>query len=246
MRTKAHPCRLLRRRAWRAASRCLVAGLLVLSGVSASLADIEVLERERFPFHDALAGGCLTADTGPSTKPGTFDLVPGTYGAAVAAPRVITYRVAVEQGLPVDAPCFAELVDHILAHANGWTRTERFAFRRVAADEPASAVITLAAPGTVDRRCHPLRTNGFFSCWNGARAMINFRQWSGKGRFRGADLRLYRAYLINHEMGHRLGFVHRRCPRRGQLAPVMMQQTKGVGSCRLNAWPTADELPGDS
>lgn len=223
-----------------------MAVLLAVAVPAASLADTEVLEREGFPFHDELARGCLTADEVRPSKPGHFVSVAGSFASAVEAPRVVTYRVEVEQGLPVDAGCFAALVDHILAHENGWSRSGLFAFRRVSGKEPASAVITLAAPASVDRRCRPFRTNGFFSCWNGARAMINFRQWSGKGRFRGDDLRRYRGYLINHEMGHRLGFGHRRCPGLGRAAPVMMQQTKGVGSCRLNPWPTAAELPGGS
>lgn len=221
----------------------LAAALAVTLASSPALADTEVLEREGFPLHDALRDGCLTGDPAEARHSGTFQPVRGAFESSGEGPQVITYRVEVEEGLPVDADCFATLVDHVLGHENGWGRSGRFVFRRMA-DGPVSARITLAAPPTVNRMCRPLRTNSFFSCWNGGRAMINFRQWSGRGRFRGEDLRLYRAYLINHEVGHRLGFGHRGCPGRSHKAPVMMQQTKTLGRCVLNAWPTAAELPG--
>ncbi len=48
--------------------------------------------------------------------------------------------------------------------------------------------------------------------------------------------------VVNHETGHWLGKGHARCPGKGRLAPVMMQQSKGTHGCRFNPWPTAAEL----
>lgn len=48
--------------------------------------------------------------------------------------------------------------------------------------------------------------------------------------------------VINHEVGHRLGFGHATCPGPGQLAPVMMQQSISLAGCKFNPWPVAGEL----
>ena len=48
----------------------------------------------------------------------------------------------------------------------------------------------------------------------------------------------YQAYVINHEMGHALGYGHSKAVTGGPCA-VMYQQTRGTGSevCVANAWP---------
>jgi hypothetical protein len=67
--------------------------------------------------------------------------------------------------------------------------------------------------------------------------MLNAWRWAHGAEAYGKDVSAYRQYLVNHEVGHRLGHGHVGCPARGKRAPVMMQQTKSVGSCKANPWP---------
>jgi len=43
----------------------------------------------------------------------------------------------------------------------------------------------------------------------------------------------YRQYMVSHEMGHSLGHEHDKCLGSGP-APIMMQQTLGIGTCSPN------------
>ena len=91
------------------------------------------------------------------------------------------------------------------------------------------------------------------SCYNPAsstsqpRVFINEARWvRGAVPFQG-DVGSYRQYLINHEVGHAIGYQrHEPCGENGELAPVMMQQTFSTnnnddapGSTRNGSSPTA-------
>jgi hypothetical protein len=96
----------------------------------------------------------------------------------------------------------------------------------------------VATPETVDALCARagLRTAGIYSCWNGRFAALNARRWEvGADGF--PDIATYRTYLVNHEVGHGLGYGHLGCPATGEPAPVMMQQSKGLADCVANGWP---------
>ena len=101
--------------------------------------------------------------------------------------------------------------------------------------------LAASGPGTLGQAIRAidegLRTLGEVSCWNGRFAALNVTRWR-----RGADgfpgpLSAYRRYVLNHEVGHGLGYDHRACPRRGARAPVMQQQTFRTRPCRPNGWP---------
>jgi hypothetical protein len=109
---------------------------------------------------------------------------------------------------------------------------------RVADPAQATIRIIVAAPDTVDAICATvgLNTAGIFSCWTGRIAALNSMRWaSGATGF--DDLETYRTYLVNHEVGHAFGYGHVGCPGDGEPAPVMMQQSKGLGRCVANGWP---------
>ncbi len=94
--------------------------------------------------------------------------------------------------------------------------------------------IILASPCTVDRLCAPLNTGGYYSCRRGSKVILNVNRWTGATSWWPAPLKTYRRYLVNHEVGHYLGYGHVSCPPSGRLAPVMQQQTISLGSCVAN------------
>ena len=77
------------------------------------------------------------------------------------------------------------------------------------------------------------------------RTMFSLQNWSTvpgpvAGRY---NLRAYRIYLVTHECGHMLGLSHARCSgTRHRPAPVMLQQTRGLGHCTPNTWPLDREF----
>lgn len=154
--------------------------------------------------------------------------------------RVVRFMVEVEGGLRIARAEFAGLVTRVLNARRGWGAGE-IGFRRVGRP-PARFRVALTSPGTTDRMCAPLDTQGIYSCHQDGRAILNAFRWRrGAKSYRG-KLDRYRIYLVNHEVGHALGHsAHRPCPAAGARAPLMMQQTKGVGPCRANPWPTAAE-----
>jgi hypothetical protein len=153
---------------------------------------------------------------------------------------VIRYLVEVERGLPFDSRSFAVRVHQILNDPRGWGHGGRLRFVRTD-HGPVRVRVALTSPDLTDRSCLPVHTGGELSCWDGPRSVINAKRWGTGAATYGGDLASYREYVINHEVGHQLhGPDHASCPKRGALAPVMVQQTKGLGGCRPNPWPFPD------
>jgi hypothetical protein len=133
-------------------------------------------------------------------------------------------------------------VEAILADPRGWTGDGRLRLQRVGPGGPHDFTVYLATPDTRDDLC-PGRRDGYTSCRNGERVVVNVARWvHGVPRY-GAGLDTYRQYVVTHEVGHRLGHGHERCPGRGRPAPVMQQQTLGLQGCVANPWPLVRGRP---
>jgi hypothetical protein len=169
---------------------------------------------------------------------GHLRVVSGTSRPAGKGP-VRRFMVEVQAGLGIDRSAFAAAVERILADPRGWTSTNAIALRRVARD-PVAFRVTLASPKRTDELCAPMATLGRYSCFNEGRAVINAGRWLSGAHTYGR-LSRYRAYLINHEVGHALGLPHLACHAVNRRAPVMLQQTIGLSGCRANPWPTKSE-----
>lgn len=210
----------------------------------------------------------ILPDGGPFTEAGakTWHVVPGaTPKVGEGTTKTFTYSVEVEDGVDTASiggdEAFARMVTETLSNPKSWTHNPQFAFQRT--DDPAVVPdfrVSLTSPMTVREGCGydiPIET----SCFNPAyltdqpRVFLNEARWvRGAVPFQG-DVGSYRQYLINHEVGHAIGYQkHEPCGENGALAPIMMQQTFSVSNddnarfdpesvqadgrtCRFNPWP---------
>lgn len=174
------------------------------------------------------------ATTFPQRGRGTFRAASVVDVAGSGSARDRRYTVQVERGLPQDRDRFARDVARVLGAERGW-RSDGWSFTQVR--ERPDFTVLLASPDTVDRLCAPLLTRGEVSCRSGDRVVLNVKRWVRGVTYYGDDLRGYRTYLVNHEVGHALGKFHVGCPTPGAKAPVMLQQSKGLQGCVKNPWP---------
>ena len=170
----------------------------------------------------------ILPDGGPYTEAGakTWHIVPG------ADPKVgqgttksFTYTVEVEDGIDTTPfggdENFARMVSQTLANPKSWTHNPQFAFTRIDSGQPDFRV-SLTTPMTAREGCGyeiPIET----SCYNPSfgpdgqpRVFLNEARWvRGAVPFQG-DVGAYRQYLINHEVGHAIGYPrHEPCGENG-------------------------------
>jgi hypothetical protein len=237
---------------------------------SAGTAIIGAPPRGVTEFDVGLPTGIVPAG-GPYTEAGerTWHIVPGTtpqVGQGTA--KVFKYTVEVENGIDTSSfggdEGFASMVTETLDNPKSWTHNPQFAFQRIDASTPdlkPDFRVSLTSPMTVREGCgYEIQLES--SCYNPIygpnaepRVFINLARWvRGAMPFQG-DIGSYRQYLINHEVGHAIGYTtHEPCERNGALAPIMMQQTFSTSdndatrfdpeyvkpdgkTCRFNSWP---------
>jgi hypothetical protein len=148
--------------------------------------------------------------------------------------KTVTYLTRVDPDVRYDGARFASEVDMYLADPEGW-ESKGYNFVRVGLRQktPKTVVIQLSSPSTIGKSgCE----NPSLSCavMNGTELHVNAMRWMRGSKESGLPLQEYRQYVISHEMGHILGNDHVKCPGAGQSAPIMMQQTLGIGSCVPN------------
>ncbi|GIF22464.1 lipoprotein [Paractinoplanes tereljensis] len=153
---------------------------------------------------------------------------------------LLRYHVAVERDIHgITAADFATTVTATLRDPRSWTGTGEWRLQRVGPADQADFTISLVTPKTRDALCDGA-ADGYTSCRSHDDVVINVARWVKGVPGYGASLDVYRQYVINHEVGHRLGQAHELCPAKGDPAPVMQQQTLGLHGCQPNPWPVRD------
>lgn len=177
----------------------------------------------------------------PTSGADTFTTVTVPQTTTATTGRVISYALQIENGIGADNAQVAQTIGADLLDARGWQGVDHVRFVQLTAAQLAAGVkptafITLASPKTVDTLCAH-RTEGKWSCGHNGRAVLNYERWVLGVPFFNGDLTTYRAYLVNHEVGHLLGHSHQLCGKPGDYAPVMQQQSMGLQGCKPWSWP---------
>jgi hypothetical protein len=146
---------------------------------------------------------------------------------------LIRYTTSVDSDVNYDSRKFANEVAIYLADPDGWAQWDTFVVGK-------GKTIRLCAP-------HTLKAEGCkdeeLSCATigGNEIWLNAKRWIHGSSASKLPLDQYRQYMVTHEMGHSLGYDHVQCPGSGP-APIMMQQTLGIGKCSPNTAVTSLDL----
>jgi len=184
----------------------------------------------------------------PTDGRGSFRFHPAAGQVLGTAGPLRRFRLGVEEGVGEDLSEFAAFVDATLGDRRGWTAGGHLRFQRVPDRAGHDFTIYLATSATAGRLCAQAGLDvigsglpdGGVSCRTPGRVILNLSRWRQSVPHYVAGevpLQVYRQMLVNHEVGHELGYLHRTCPGAGELAPVMQQQTLDLAGCRPNPWP---------
>ena len=150
----------------------------------------------------------------------------------------VRFTTVVEPGVVYDPKQFARDVEIYLSDPDGWV-SRGYEFEYV--ERSPRVIIHLATPAQIHAAgC----AQSSLSCaeMSGQHIRLNSARWSGAhSNHSKLSLDDYRQYMVTHEMGHILGHDHVSCPGPGLPAPLMMQQTLGIGACTPNTKLTSSD-----
>lgn len=155
--------------------------------------------------------------------------------------RVLTYHVETRGTITASLGEFKSQAASTLGDARGWGQL-KIKFKEVATGGDYTLVLSQASQMTTFSATGCDTT---YSCQVGKYVIINQDRWlktTPSWTNAGGSLRDYRHMVINHETGHYLGHGHLNCSGKGQLAPLMQQQSIDLQGCKFNAWPLSSEL----
>lgn len=140
------------------------------------------------------------------------------------------FKTIVDDDITYSSNQFQFYVMVYLNDPDGWN-SKGYSFEPVSINE--DVVIRLSSPNTIKSLCG-LPSNLSCAELGGKKMYLNAENWLHGAKKSRLSLDEYRQYMVSHEIGHILGFEHEKCPCEGCKAPIMMQQTLGIGKCIPN------------
>ncbi len=166
-------------------------------------------------------------------------LIPPAWSSHGDPNRVYTYVVQERGDVQTDRERFAALAAETFDDPRGWSLGGSIRYERVASDDDADFRLWIASPEEVEDWAPACSSE--YSCRVGDDVIINDDNWQNGPNGWPGTLHEYRHYLINHEVGHWLGFDDIDCPGAGEPGPVMMQQSISMDGCLSRIWPLPEE-----
>lgn len=171
--------------------------------------------------------------------------------------KSISIKVSIDKDVSYPIDSFIEELERVLNDERGW---KKFGYSFVVINSTLSSqtppqskskkskssklLVRLSQNATIAKQCY-FDPKTPLSCYDPnpdvPEVLINFYRFMEGSVESKLSLQDYKTYVINHEIGHALGRGHSTCPCVGCLAPVMMQQTLGIGECSPQPWPLHNE-----
>ena len=157
---------------------------------------------------------------------------------------------------PSSPAAFVEEARRYILHPRGWKK-RGFDLRETQDARLADTIIYLRSRHEMDRkygkfkhlrglsvtdsRSHPVVIDIHQSNWESPPSSFDparSKRGGAKKEDRKRRLKMYRAYLINHEVGHSLGFGHERLGKKDGEGNCMLmsQQSRSTKGCRPHGW----------
>lgn len=164
--------------------------------------------------------------------------------------KVWYVSIAVDPSIKYSEKNFSKKVQKVLQDPRGWENVLNINFKFVKPNEklkhPRKIHVRLSENDLIYEKCN---INNMSCCdMSTGEVWINIDRWVHGSNASKLDIYGYRTYLINHEVGHALGFLHQQCECSDELAicdayvPVMTQQTLDIGKCKPNPYPLVEHI----